>query len=79
MTKTADIAETAPRELLEQITALKPEEELLIVNKSIPLARVIPVPSRKKGLPFGCGKETTKILGPVDEPLIPEGDWEAVG
>jgi hypothetical protein len=72
MTKTADITETTPQQIVDQITALQPEEELLIVKKSVPLARVTPVKPQKKKLPFGCGRETNKILGPIDEPLMPE-------
>jgi hypothetical protein len=75
MTKTADITQVAPQQIVEQIASLQPEEELLIVNKSVPLARVTPVKLRKKKLPFGCGRETNKILGPIDEPLVPESDW----
>ena len=76
MTKTTDLSEVAPQLIVEQISSLKPEEELLLVNKATPVARVTPIPRQKKKLPFGCGSGTTKILGPVDEPLIPEGDWE---
>ena len=74
MTITANIEEL--KNGLEGFLArVEAGDELVIQNHDKPIAKVTPMP-KTKNLPFGCDAGKIKILGPLDEPLIPEEDWD---
>ena len=76
MTITANIEEL--KNGLEGFLArVEAGDELVIHNHDKPIAKVTPIPPPKKRN-FGEGRGTIQILGPIDEPLIPETDWEAL-
>ena len=49
---------------------------MVVTDQTGPVAKMVPVPPKKNRTKLGCGIGTGKILGPLDEPLIPESDWE---
>ena len=76
MTITASIEEL--KDGLEGFLArVEAGDELEIKKQDKTIAKLIPAP-KTKNLPFGCGADTCKILGKVDEPLVPEEDWDAL-
>jgi antitoxin (DNA-binding transcriptional repressor) of toxin-antitoxin stability system len=52
--------------------------EIVVVRGDVPVAEVKRIGStpKKERVKAGFMKGTMKILGPVDEPLIPEEYWE---
>ena len=76
MTTTADIAEVKSG-LEDFLARVQAGDELVIQEHDAPIAKMTAIP-KAKNLPFGCGRGTIQILGPIDEPLIPETDWEAL-
>ena len=76
MTITANIAEVK-QGLESYLARVQAGDELVIQDHNAPIARLTAIP-KTKNLPFGCGRGTIQILGPIDEPLIPETDWEAL-
>jgi len=75
MTKTATIAEFGSH-LAEHLAAVQRGDEVVVTNESVPVAKLVPVPVKKNRTVLGSGRGTGQILGPLDEPLIPESDWE---
>lgn len=51
-------------------------EEIVICKRNVPVARITGLTSKRNRTEPGCGIGTGEILGCVDEPLIPEGDWK---
>ena len=63
--------------LSSYLAAVELGEEIEIRKRNIPIARVIPVPGRRKNQTvLGCGAGTVKIFASLTEALIPESDWE---
>lgn len=77
MTKTATIAEFGSH-LAEHLAAVQRGDEVVVTNENVPVAKLVPVPApvKKNRTVLGSGRGTAQILGPLDEPLIPEEDWE---
>ena len=75
MTKTATIADFGSH-LADYLADVQRGDEVVVTNESVPVARLVPVPAKKNRTVLGGGIGTVKILGPLDEPLIPTGDWE---
>ena len=75
MTKTATIAEFRSH-LAEHLAAVQRGDEVVVLKETVPVAKLVPVARAQTRAKFGSGTGTGKILGPVDEPLIPEGDWD---
>lgn len=75
MTKTATIAEFGSH-LAEHLAAVQRGDEVVVLKESQPVAKLVPVAEQRVRAKFGSGTGTGKILGPVDEPLMPEGDWD---
>ena len=79
MTKTATIAEFG-NHLAEHLAAVQRGDEVVVTNESVPVAKLVPVPVpvpvKKNRTVLGSGRGTGQILGSLDEPLIPESDWE---
>lgn len=75
MTKTATIADFGSH-LAEYLAAVQRGDEVVVTDQTGPVAKMVPVPPKKNRTKLGCGIGTGKILGPLDEPLIPESDWE---
>jgi prevent-host-death family protein len=74
--KMANIAEFK-NNLSQFIAAVENGEEVEIRRRNLPIARVIPVTTRRANrTKLGCGRGTVKIVGNLTEPLIPEADWE---
>jgi prevent-host-death family protein len=77
--KMANIAEFK-NNLSRFIAAVEKGEEVEIRRRNLPIARVVPVTTRKANrTKLGCGKGTAKIVGDLTEPLMPEADWEMHG
>ena len=79
MTKTATIADFGSH-LADYLADVQRGDEVLVMRESVAVARLVPIPEEKikkqNRTKLGCGIGTVKILGPLDEPLIPESDWE---
>lgn len=75
MTKTATIADFGSH-LADYLADVQRGDEVVVTNESVPVAKLVPVPARKNRTVLGSGRGTGQILGPLDEPLIPESDWE---
>ena len=75
MTKTATIADFGSH-LAEHLAAVQRGDEVVVTNESVPVAKLVPVTVQKNRTVLGSGRGTAQILGPLDEPLIPEEDWE---
>lgn len=52
-------------------------QPLIVTKKGKPIVLVSPPPILKKGIKFGCMKDSTKIVGDIMSPL-PEEDWEVL-
>ncbi len=75
MTKTADIAEFESH-VQQYLADVQHGDEVVVVRESVAVAKLVPVGEKKNRTVLGCGRGTGKILGPLDEPMIPESDWE---
>ncbi len=75
MTKTATIADFGSH-LAEYLADVQRGDEVVLTKESVPVAKLVPMAEKRNRTKFGCGTGTGKILGPLDEPLIPEGDWD---
>ena len=78
MTKTATIADFGSH-LAEYLAAVQRGDEVVVTDQTGPVAKVVPVQLKKNRTVLGSGRGTAQILGPLDEPLIPEEDWEMLG
>jgi prevent-host-death family protein len=62
------------------IAAVENGEEVEIRRRNLPIARVVPVSSRRPNrTKLGCGRATARVVGDLTEPLIPEADWRMHG
>jgi prevent-host-death family protein len=74
--KVANIAELKNR-LSEFLSFVEQGEEIEIRKRNLPIARLIPVASKRSNkTKLGCGAGTIKIRGSLTEPLIPKDAWE---
>jgi len=74
--KVANIAELKNR-LSEFLSFVEQGEEIEIRKRNVPIARVIPIASKRSNKTrLGCGVGTVKIHGNLTEPLIPKDAWE---
>jgi prevent-host-death family protein len=74
--KMANIAEFK-NNLSRFIAAVENGEEVEIRRRNLPIAKVVPVTTRRANrTKLGCGRGTAKAVGDLTEPLIPEADWE---
>lgn len=76
--KVANIAELK-NHLSEFLSSVEQGEEIEIRKRNVPIAKVIPVASKRSNKTrLGCGAGTVKIRGSLTEPLIPKDAWEMV-
>lgn len=54
-------------------------EEIVILKRGRPVARVIPPAIGQENYPGRSLKGTVKVLGDIVGPVIPAEDWEAEG
>lgn len=77
--KIANIAEFK-NHLSSYLDAVEAGEEVEVRKRNVPVARVIPIASRRRNRTvLGCGKGSAIVAGSLMEPLIPETDWEMMG
>ena len=54
--------------------------EYLATTENAPLARVVPVPARRRNrTAIGSGRGSVIVKKSLVDPLIPLGDWEMLG
>ena len=74
--KIANVAEFKDH-LSEYLAAVQNGEELEIRKRNVPLARVVPIPIRRRNRTvLGSGRGSVTVRGSLTDPLIPPGDWE---
>lgn len=74
--KTANIAELKDS-LTKFIAEVEAGEEVEIRRRNLPVARLVPIPPRKKNeTVLGRGRGSARIVGDLTEPLMPADDWE---
>ena len=77
--KIANVAEFKDH-LSEYLAAVQNGEELEIRKRNVPLARVVPIPIRRRNRTvLGSGRGSVTVRGSLTDPLIPPGDWEMLG
>lgn len=74
--KKANVA-TLRSQLSRLMRYVEKGNELEIQKRNIPIAKIVPIRQVKKNkTKLGSGKNTVKIKGDLNEPLISESDWE---
>ena len=77
--KIANVAEFKDH-LSEYLAAVQNGEELEIRKRNVPLARVVPIPARRRNRTvLGSGRGSAIVRTSLTDPLIPPGDWEMLG
>ena len=66
--------------LSEYLAAVQNGEELEIRKRNVPLARVVPIPARRRNRTvLGSGRGSAIVRKSLTDPLIPLDDWEMLG
>ena len=77
--KVVNVAEFKSR-LSEYLAAVQNGEELEIRKRNVPLARVVPIPARRRNRTvLGSGRGSAIVKESLTDPLIPLDDWDMLG
>lgn len=52
-------------------------EPLVITKKGRPVAKLVPADASAKDV-FGCLKGLIEVVGDIESPILPAGDWEVL-
>jgi len=73
--KIANIADLK-NNLSDYLSDVAKGEEIVVCKRNVPVARITGIGPKPNTTRIGSGIGTGRILGPIDEPLIPESDWQ---
>ncbi|MBI4043130.1 MAG: type II toxin-antitoxin system prevent-host-death family antitoxin [Deltaproteobacteria bacterium] len=74
--KKANVA-TLRSQLSRLMKYVEKGNELEIRKRNVPIAKIVPIrQSKKNRTQLGVGKNSARVKGDLNEPLISEADWE---